>query len=478
MNDSDYFDFPLNSQQSAAFERIIAFVQNPTSKIFILKGHAGTGKTLLIKGLAKYLENNDLKYSLLASTGRASKILTNTTGIPSNTIHSNIYTFNELDEDLQKISELQDDFAVDDKGQVKLLFGLKPSLSNSVRVYVVDESSMISDSAEGNNSFALFGSGRLLKDLLAFDQYGKFIFVGDPCQLPPINQTISPALDTSYFCSQLGVEAEEYELTTIVRQSPENGIVSAALRLRQLYYKNPKVKWAKLPVKGYDDIVLCSSHLELIHNYSNILSKENFDEGVLICQTNRKCLEINKALKVALKKEPNKLEVGDLLMVTQNNFTTGLVNGDQVLVKSIGSKEYRCGLSFLKIKVEELSSGAQYSLVLIEDILFSNRTNLPENDHKKLLIDFYLRMKDLGIKQDSESFKQHMYTDPYLNALKAVFGFAITCHKSQGGEWDNVYLYLDNKVHGIPKPGIYQWWYTATTRAKSKLILINDWFLN
>jgi hypothetical protein len=179
-----------------------------------------------------------------------------------------------------------------------------------------------------------------------------------------------------------------------------------------------------------------------------------------------------------LGKVSNQLEPGDILMVTQNNYLTRLVNGDIVEVIQTGQKEYRCGLSFVKVQVQELSSKETYSVLLIEDILYSMTTNLDKKQHKDLMVDYYKRMKSNGINQKDKAFKDRMLSDPYLNGLKAVFGYALTCHKSQGGEWSEIYLYLDNKIHGIPKPGIYQWLYTAVTRAKVRLHVVNDWFIN
>jgi superfamily I DNA/RNA helicase len=165
-------------------------------------------------------------------------------------------------------------------------------------------------------------------------------------------------------------------------------------------------------------------------------------------------------------------------MVTQNNYVAALVNGDQVIVKKIGAQENKCGLSFIQVEVEELFSKKTYELLLLEDILYSIGTNLNPKQHKDLMIDFFRRMQKKGIKQKDKMFKENMLKDAYLNALKAVFGYAITCHKSQGGEWDEVFLYLDNKIHGLGKPEIYQWWYTAVTRAKNNLHIVDDWFIN
>ena len=154
-----------------------------------------------------------------------------------------------------------------------------------------------------------------------------------------------------------------------------------------------------------------------------------------------------------------------------------MVNGDLVIVRNTGSREYRCGMTFLQVEVQELATKGISRLLLIEDILYSTVTNVNDKQHKDLMIDYFHRMKERGIHQKNPEFKEKMLKDPYLNALKAVYGYALTCHKSQGGEWNEVFLYLDNKIHGIPKPGIYQWWYTAITRAKEQLHVVDDWFI-
>jgi hypothetical protein len=215
----------------------------------------------------------------------------------------------------------------------------------------------------------------------------------------------------------------------------------------------------------------------LLNSYIQQIHENGFEYSTLICQTNRHCSDLNKIIRASLGKSSNFIESGDILLVTQNNYLTSLVNGDLVRVIQRGKKEYRCGLSFLQVEVQELVSKHIFNILLVEDILYSISTNLNNKQHKDLMIDYYQRMKEKGIKQKDQAFKDKMLTDPYLNALKAVYGYALTCHKSQGGEWNEVYLYLDNKIHGIPKPGIYQWLYTAVTRAKETLHVVNDWYI-
>ena len=472
-----YFDFELTSQQKNVFSALCNFIESKKDKVFILKGYAGTGKTTLMSGLIKRLSEDKIPFELLASTGRAAKILSDKTKTTARTIHSQIYVFKELSEDLEKMSEFQYNSAVDDKGQVTLLFDLKPISSDTEKLYIIDEASMVSDEVDKNLSFAKFGTGDLLGDILNYDAKGKFIFVGDPCQLPPINQTNSPALSTSHISSKYKLQNVEFEMTDIIRQAKTNGIVDASFKLRNLFYTNPNVKFASFPVKGHTNIFIENSHVGMLNRYIEKIKSLGFNHSTLICQTNKHCSELNKIIRSSLQKNCERLCEGDLLMVTQNNYLSELVNGDQVTILKIGACEYRCGLSFLQVEVEEISSKNKFNILLIEDILYSTWTNLSTKQHKDLMIDFFKRMKDKGIKQKDNAFKDNMVKDPYLNALKAVYGYALTCHKAQGGEWNEVFLYLDNKIHGIKKPGIYQWLYTAVTRAKNNLYIVNDWFI-
>lgn len=472
-----YFPFELKTQQEKAFVALCNFIENKLGKVFILKGYAGTGKTTLMSGLIKKLSEDKIPYSLLASTGRAAKILSDKTKASANTIHSHIYIFKDLNEDLEKMSELQHNLAVDDKGQVTLLFDLNPICSETEKIYIIDEASMVSDEVDKNISFAKFGTGDLLADILSYDSKGKYIFVGDPCQLPPINQINSPALSSSHFYAKFNSQPSEFEMTDIVRQSNTNGIIKASFKLRHLFHTNPLVKFADLPVRGYSNIFIENSHAGMLNHYIEKIKEKGFKHSTLICQTNKHCSDLNKIIRSSLQTNRERICEGDLLMVTQNNYLSNLVNGDQVIVLKIGRNEYRCGLSFIQVEVQEIASENKFNLLLIEDILYSTSTNLNTKQHKDLIIDYFRRMKDKGISQKDSAFIENMLKDPYLNALKTVYGYALTCHKAQGGEWNEVFLYLDNKIHGIKKPGIYQWFYTAITRAKENLHLVNDWFI-
>jgi ATP-dependent exoDNAse (exonuclease V) alpha subunit len=474
---SNLFDFPLNAQQEVVFNALKRFTNEDINKVFILRGYAGTGKTSLMSGLIKWMENNSISYTLLASTGRAAKILSDKTGAKTRTIHSHIYVFKNLSEDLESLSKHKNQMDIDDAGQLSLMFEMRTIDASPGKLYIVDEASMISDIKAKSISFARFGSEELLSDLLKFDQRGKFIFVGDPIQLPPVNQSFSPALSREYIENKFKCRVIDYKLTDIIRQDSGSGIVSASMDLRRLYKNNPPVKFARFQFKNYPDIQIHSSHTSLINCYIDKIKEHGFEYSTLLCQTNRFCCDINKYIRNALNKNENRIEPGDLLMVTQNNYLTDLVNGDIVEVLQTGETELRSGMSFRQVQVRELAQKEIVNIRLIEDILYSVNTNLDNVQNRDLMIDYFMRMKSRGIEQKDELFKTKMMSDPYLNALKAVYGYALTCHKSQGGEWEEVFLYLDNKIHGLPKPSIYQWMYTAITRAKSKIHVVDDWFI-
>jgi superfamily I DNA/RNA helicase len=167
-----------------------------------------------------------------------------------------------------------------------------------------------------------------------------------------------------------------------------------------------------------------------------------------------------------------------LLLVTQNNQISGLLNGDLVVVEQVrGVRHHRAGLSFLQVEVRELVTERRVSQLLIEDIPYSRMPNLTQIEQKALFIDFYRRMKDLGIKQDDPRFSERLYDDVFLNALRCVFGYTLTCHKAQGGEWDEVFLDIARNLMLEAQPAAYQWAYTAVTRAKKQLHIVDDFYI-
>lgn len=492
----------LYPDQQRAMERIKAFLDDKDSRVFILKGYAGTGKTTLMKALIQEMSSRALNFSLLASTGRAAKILKDATAHVTSTVHGLIYKFNGLSEDLDEIDDLRREQQVDTGDPLLLLFGAvhrfkRDDATDCPGYYIIDEASMVSDNESHSATQARYGSGRLLADLLDYDDRGHFIFVGDTCQLPPLNQPFSPALSASYIAHTFDLAAQETELTQVVRQAQGNDIVLAAQKLRQLYVNPQPWKWAKFPLKGYRNITLTCSPHELLDRYIADVRRNGYNAATLIANTNRQCDTLTGIIRPALGFTGPQLSPGDLLLVTQNNYISGYMNGDLIQVLEVGDTPIRrAGLTFLNVTVRSLldapdakppveqsklsyspKGGPVRSLLLIAEVLYGNQTNVTQSQQRGLLIDFHIRMREQGIKQKTPAYTNSMMTDPYLNALRCVFGYALTCHKAQGGEWEHVYLDIARNFPVQPKPFVYQWMYTAVTRAKKELFISDDFFI-
>lgn len=467
----------LTKGQQSAFDQFVRFLDSETCNIYILRGYAGTGKTTLVKSFIKKLDDMNRSYVLLASTGRAAKILSNTTGCSASTVHSLIYKFSDLNQDMDSLSDGDQSIKVDEMGQLYLNFELCTVDAETNRVYLIDEASMIADVEESDPSQAVFGSGKLLTDLLQYDPSGKYIFIGDACQLPPVSQSMSPALSPDYFKEHFRKEVMSTELTEIVRQDKDNDIVLAAQEMRRLYSHPQRWKWAKFPLIGFKNIHIVNSAAELYNEYLTTVKANGFNEATLLSYSNKQCSEITDIVRPAIGHNKPRLNTGDLLLVTQNNYISGLMNGDLVRVMSVGNEEYKSGLKFIHVRVREMFTGHEYEQLLITDILNGRFTNITSAQQKALYVDFYYRMKDKGIKQKSKMFKQMMLKDPYLNAIRAVYGYALTCHKAQGGEWNKVFLDIPRNLPAVEKPYVYQWMYTAMTRASQELYVVRDFWL-
>ena len=496
VNFNKYFPFPLKEQQQKVFKALCDFFQNPDSKIFILRGYAGTGKTTLIGGFIKKLNNDAEKqnendrnteypFHVLASTGRAAKVLSDKTNAEVKTIHSLIYKFANLSDDVEKYldeHEKSPEPQKIEKGQFLLVFEAQTYTGKQQILYIIDESSMISDKKNPSTSNAVFGNGDLLGDLFKYDENGKFIFVGDPCQLPPVNQKESPALEPDHLRNKYNMHADVYTLTEILRQKDDNDILICAFNLRKLWqsYKQNRIErpnFTPLPLKGYQNLKVYPSELSLVTQYIETVKRKGYDYTTLICNSNKECNTLSKFVRETIHGKREFIIVGDLLLVTQNNYIVDLVNGDLITVKEIGDREFRAGLRFAHVEVEELSSKKVFRLLLLEDLLMNGQATLNEEQHKNMIIDFAIRMNQRNIKPKSEEFFELMLKDPYLNALRTSYGYALTCHKSQGGEWDEVFLYLEKSLFARRGTELYQWAYTAVTRAKSLIHIADNWII-
>ena len=478
-----HFPFPLKEQQKKVFDALCDFVYNPNGKVFILRGYAGTGKTTLIGGFIKKLnEEEECPFQVLASTGRAAKVLSDKTVAQVKTIHSLVYRFADLSDDVDKYLDENEKSATlhpDAKGQFRLVFKPQTYAGKQQILYIVDESSMVSDKKNPSTSNAVFGNGDLLGDLFNYDINGKFIFVGDPCQLPPVKQKESPALEPDYLRNSYNMNVIVYSLTEILRQKDNNDILQCAFNLRKLWQNcngqfSGRPFFAPLPLKGYQNIKVYPSEFRLVTQYIETVKRKGYDYSALVCNSNKECNTLSGFVREAIHGKQDYIIVGDLLLVTQNNYVVDLVNGDLVVVKKIGKREYRADMQFVHVEVEELSSKKSYRLLLLEDLLMNGQSSLNEFQHKSMIIDFAQRMRERHIKPKTFQFHEMMLQDPYLNALRTTYGYALTCHKSQGGEWNEVFLYLEKSLYLRKGSELYQWAYTAVTRAKDFLHITDN----
>ena len=481
---NDISQITLTTSQQRVLDKMVDFLESQ-DKVFILKGYAGTGKTTMMRFLVQQLQKRNLGYHLLASTGRAAAVLNSHNDDCAQTIHSLIYRYQDFNQDISKVEAGQSV-----NGQLYLVFApCRAEADSKNQVYIVDEASMIVDTEVRNITQAAFGTGRLLKELLEYDNDPgcKFVFVGDPCQLPPVSQVFSPALSSQYIRSTFECGVQEASLTEIIRQTGGNSIISASQRVRQLYASAPDSEiyyaggkfWGRLPINNSANIHLHSNDDDLIRQYILAIKEHGFDYATFITRANSKCYQLSMEIRQRMG-FTGIVKPGDLLLVAQNNGPTGLVNGDFVVVESVESEtKSRAGLQFRAIRVRQLHSKESQNTLLLEDVLYGGRQNLDGEQQKGLFVDFILRMRKQGIhpKRNSELFNQTMLKDPYINALRCSFGYAVTCHKSQGGEWPEVFINMPRNIMFNPTKSSYQWVYTAMTRAKEHLHIVDDIYL-
>ncbi|MBR5972687.1 MAG: AAA family ATPase [Paludibacteraceae bacterium] len=477
-------DIQLTHSQQIVLDQLSDFITDLHSRVFILKGYAGTGKTTLMRFLIQILKKKQKGFTLLAPTGRAAKVLSDTTGEEAKTIHSMIYTFSSLNKDLSDTDEKE--LKADSTGQLFLNFEPVCLDTESVAptIYVIDEASMVSDLEETLITQAKFGSGRLLSELLKYDtrSQSKFIFVGDPCQLPPVKDTSSPALMPEYFQQQFHLMAKEASLTQIMRQKGDNDLIRASLQIRKICALAPENEqsyhfktWKSFPLRNCRNTQLHSDWDEMIRSYYETIKRKGFTDAIFISASNKKCYEISMKVRSMLGLTNGVIQKGDLLMVVQNNQPTGLINGDMVEVVHIDEHILcRADLEFRSVKVREILTGEERTSLLLVSTISNNTPNLDSLQQTRLFIDFAIRMRADGItqKKDPIKFYMAMQSDPYLNALRCSYGYAVTCHKAQGGEWNNVYVDFGMMACNPTKEKC-QWVYTAITRAKETLHVLN-----
>lgn len=467
---------PLTSSQQTAFDKIKDFLDND-SDIFVLKGYAGTGKTHLIKYITRYLDENKTPYEVLAPTGRAAKVLRDRIG-KGRTIHSCIFNFDI-------ICTNEDEDELDESANSYQLFFPIVEQKQDYQIMIIDESSMISN-VKTQNEYLTFGSGVLLNDLLQFAKVcgiNKLIFVGDPAQLPPVMDPHSYALDPDYL-SSLGHNVESVELTDVVRQEDNNAILAQATKLRDLLAQPRKSRHnLSLDADGKDIIELQAGALP--ETFTDEFPVPEVGNGITVCFSNNRCFQVNQAIRSIIFPGEETVQVGDIVIINNNNYKSygiQIFNGDIAKVTRVGEIELHpnvpvtikgekrhVDLAFRDIDLFFSKEDITITCKVFDDLLHSGESDLSVWQMRAVYIDFILRYQHL--KRGTPEFKEALMNDPYFNAVKVKFGYAVTCHKSQGGEWDTVFVDYSGRC-GLSDDHL-RWCYTATTRAKNRLFTIN-----
>ena len=451
--------FPFNPtlKQDIFFQKIAEFVISTNkNEIFVLKGYAGTGKTTIISTLVNYLQNADKKYVLLAPTGRAAKVISNYSQKPAFTIHKRIY--------FPKKSK---------SGGVS--FTLQPNKFKNT-IFIVDESSMISDSYQETK---LYENGSLLDDLMFYVDAGqncKIIFIGDTAQLPPINMDVSPALNNETLSMHFDKEVYGIELDEVMRQEEFSGILYNATELRELL-KSHFYDAFKFSLGDFKDIVRLQDGYDIQDAIYDSFDKNGPEETAFIVRSNKRANQYNHQIRTTILSRESELSAGDLLMVVKNNYfwlkdsseASFIANGDIIEVLEIFKIRELYGFRFASVKIRMIDYPNQipFEVELLLDTITSESPSLTYDESNTLYNEV---MKDYEGESQYKKFL-NVKNNPQFNALQVKFSYAMTCHKSQGGQWHTVFVEQPYLPNGIDKDYI-RWLYTAITRAKEKLYLI------
>ena len=456
----------LTLQQQQVLNKIKAFLDSDIP-VFILKGYAGTGKTTMIRTIIEEIKNREKEPILMAPTGRAARVLETKNSWEASTIHRCIYELDTIE-----TKEGSDD--------IRFIFPLK-NLEDRAKdhICIIDESSMIG-TREVENELFEFGTGSLLKDLLTFvapNRGGKIIFVGDPMQLPPVGDNVSNALDEKFF-EGIGIKAMVAELTDVVRQGAGSAILSNAMKVRALIESQQR---NNLVFDRNVDEVIDMEGYNMPSQLLTLYPKPEIGQSVIITYSNRQARDYNYAVRELLYPNQKQIVVGDILQVVSNNYKLDVMNGDFVKIVAInGDTEYQSAPVYLNIGGERiqhkitlafknvrirLDDNQEKTCKIVESMLDDAEPNLTFAQIQALYINFCMRYPQL--KRGSQLFKEYLKADPYFNALRVKYGYAITGHKSQGGEWNTVFVDYTGRT-GL-NTDCLRWTYTVTTRASHTL---------
>ena len=493
------FGFTPTEGQAKVLYHLSAFILTDKERpLYLLRGYAGTGKTTLVSTLVKTLPQIGMRYQLLAPTGRAAKVMSSYTGKPASTLHRKLYRF-------QAVAN----------GELRMTRDVNKHKNT---VFIVDECSMISDQGDGYS-----WSRSLLDDLIEYVFSGsccKLLLIGDSAQLPPVGLDISPAMDFDILRNSFNLTIATYEMKEVMRQALESGILHNATEIRNKIAMSNE-QWAMSDFDGYelpllninnfDDIIKIDpmSFEELL--WQSFGDKRSNNDAVVICRSNKRANMFNQAIRSRVLQEEGELSAGDKLMVVKNNYfwtsqqTTDngqqtsstsqnlrisesqnlnnisfIANGDMIEIMKINKFEELYGFHFADVEIQlmDYEDAPSLSVKILLETLHSDSPALTSDEAKKLYQAVEEDYMDIPKAVDR---RKAMKDNPYFNALQVKYGYALTCHKTQGGQWNNVFVeapYLPEET--ILELGDLRWLYTAITRASEKVYLVNfkdEWFM-
>src|SRR5690606_29439713 len=452
------FPFSPTRKQDIVIQQLSEFIFSKTqNSVYVLKGYAGTGKTTIVSTIVSNLWKAKMSAVLMAPTGRAAKVISGYSGKEAYTIHKKIY------------------FPKSEKGG-GVKFVLQPNKHKNT-IFIVDEASMIPDTASESK---LFENGSLLDDLMQYVYSGhqcKLLLIGDTAQLPPVKLDVSPALDENTLGLNYNKDVIKMELDEVVRQEQGSGILHNATVLRE-HLSESFFDTFKFQLSNYKDIVRLIDGHEIMDAINESYSTLGNEETTIIVRSNKRANLYNQNIRNRILFNENELTPGDYLMVVKNNYfwvkpTTEagfIANGDIIEVLEIFKIEELYGFKFAEVKVRMVDYPRMrpFETYLLLDTITSETPSLPYEDSNRLYQEV---MKDY--ENETSKYRKFLKVknNKHFNALQVKFSYAITCHKSQGGQWHTVFVEQPYLPNGIDKDYL-RWLYTAITRAKEKLYLI------
>ena len=458
------FPFIPTSTQNILLQQLSEFIYSKEKNgLYVLKGYAGTGKTTTISTVVTNLWKTGKKSVMLAPTGRAAKVISNYANRPAFTIHKKIYHPKK-----QK------------NGGVSFVLQTNKHTNT---FFIVDEASMISDATSNSK---LFENGSLLDDLMSYVYSGigcKLILIGDTAQLPPVKLDVSPALEEDKLSLHYNKEVEMLELNEVMRQHEDSGILVNATELRHLLLGYDAFDF-KFQL-GYPDIIRLEDGYDIEDAINTAYDNIGVEDTAFIVRSNKRANQYNQQIRTKIRSQENEISTGDFVMVVKNNYfwlpessDAGFIaNGDICEIMAIRSTKELYGFRFAEVTLRMIDYKNQkpFETVILLDTLTSETPSLTYEESNRLYQEV---SKDFADLKSNYKKLLSIKKNKYFNALQVKFSYAMTCHKSQGGQWKSVFIEQPYLPDGINREFL-RWLYTAVTRAEEKLYLIgfkNDFF--